>query len=93
MKIIAAGGVGSGADLIPLKRIGVWGVVIGKALYEGAVTIKEALEIALGFEKESIIFFEEMKGMVPQSEQQMVTELINQEKEHLRKLYDLRETF
>lgn len=45
-RIIAAGGVGSLKDLAALKRIGVYGVVIGKALYEGAFTLKEALKAA-----------------------------------------------
>lgn len=46
VRIIAAGGVGSLKDLVTLKRIGVNGVVIGKALYEGLFTLKEALKIA-----------------------------------------------
>ena len=45
-RIIAAGGVGNLKDLAALKRIGVYGVVIGKALYEGAFTLKEALKVA-----------------------------------------------
>lgn len=44
-RIIAAGGVGSLQDLSVLKRIGVYGVVIGKALYEGFFTLKEALKV------------------------------------------------
>ena len=42
-KIIAAGGIGSINDLIALKRFGVDGAVIGKALYEGRFTLKEAI--------------------------------------------------
>ena len=42
-KVIAAGGIGSINDLIALKRIGVEGAVIGKALYEGRFTLKEAI--------------------------------------------------
>ena len=44
MAIIAAGGIGSLDDLQALKRVGVAGAVIGKALYEGRFTLKEALE-------------------------------------------------
>jgi len=47
-KIIAAGGVGSLKDLAALKEIGVYGVVVGKALYEGAFKLSEALKIARG---------------------------------------------
>jgi len=43
-KIIAAGGIGRIGDLAALKDIGVEGAVIGKALYEGRFTLKEALE-------------------------------------------------
>jgi len=42
-KIIAAGGIGSINDLTALKSIGVEGAVIGKALYEGRFTLKEAI--------------------------------------------------
>ncbi len=42
-KVIAAGGIGSINDLIALKHIGVEGAVIGKALYEGRFTLKEAI--------------------------------------------------
>jgi phosphoribosylformimino-5-aminoimidazole carboxamide ribotide isomerase len=43
-KIIAAGGIGSIGDLAALKEIGVEGSVIGKALYEGRFTLKEAIQ-------------------------------------------------
>ncbi len=43
-KIVAAGGIGSIGDLVALKEIGVEGAVIGKALYEGRFTLKEAIE-------------------------------------------------
>ena len=50
VRIIAAGGVGSLNDLTVLKRIGVKAVVVGKALYEGVFTLKEAIKIAEGKE-------------------------------------------
>lgn len=43
-EIIAAGGIGCLNDLVELKKVGVEGVVIGKALYEGKFTLKEAIE-------------------------------------------------
>lgn len=46
--VIAAGGIRSLEDLIELKHIGVSGVVIGKALYEGMFTLKEALQVVGG---------------------------------------------
>jgi phosphoribosylformimino-5-aminoimidazole carboxamide ribotide isomerase len=44
VEIIAAGGIGGLNDLMALKGIGVEGAVIGKALYEGRFTLKEALQ-------------------------------------------------
>ncbi len=44
VEIIAAGGIGNLNDLTVLKRVGVKGAVIGKALYEGIFTLKEALK-------------------------------------------------
>jgi phosphoribosylformimino-5-aminoimidazole carboxamide ribotide isomerase len=43
-KIVAAGGIGSIGDLAALKEIGVEGAVIGKALYEGKFTLREAMQ-------------------------------------------------
>jgi len=48
VRVIAAGGVGSLKDLIALKGIGVWGVVIGKALYEGVLNLREAIKVIKG---------------------------------------------
>ena len=41
LKLIASGGVSSMDDLHELKSINVDGVIIGKAIYEGRVTLKE----------------------------------------------------
>jgi phosphoribosylformimino-5-aminoimidazole carboxamide ribotide isomerase len=43
IEVIAAGGIGTIADLVALKRVGVQGVVVGKALYEARFTLKEAI--------------------------------------------------
>ncbi len=49
LKIIASGGVGSIKDIENLKGIpGLFGVIVGKALYEGKLDFKEAKEIAEG---------------------------------------------
>jgi len=42
--IIAAGGIGTLKDLVALKRVGVDAAVVGKALYEGKFTLKQAIE-------------------------------------------------
>ena len=44
--VIAAGGISSLDHLRVLKRIGVEGAIIGKALYTGDIDLKKALEVA-----------------------------------------------
>lgn len=43
-RFLASGGISSWSDLPELKGLGVGGVVIGKALYEGVFTLEEALK-------------------------------------------------
>jgi phosphoribosylformimino-5-aminoimidazole carboxamide ribotide isomerase len=44
--VIASGGIRNAADVSELARAGVAGCIIGRALYEGTITIREALETA-----------------------------------------------
>jgi len=44
IKIIAAGGVRNLEDILELKKLGIYGVVVGRALYEGRISLKEAVE-------------------------------------------------
>ncbi len=44
LSIIASGGVGVLQDLIDLKSTGVAGAIVGKAIYEGRITLKELSE-------------------------------------------------
>jgi phosphoribosylformimino-5-aminoimidazole carboxamide ribotide isomerase len=49
--IVASGGVSDINDiraLLPLERLGVEGVITGKALYAGTLNLKQALEVARG---------------------------------------------
>lgn len=46
MQLIASGGVSSYNDLIQLKQIGADGAIIGKAIYEGKVSLNQLKEIA-----------------------------------------------
>ncbi|MGI9543762.1 MAG: HisA/HisF-related TIM barrel protein, partial [Cyclobacteriaceae bacterium] len=41
LKLIASGGVTTIEDINKLKAMGVYGVIIGKAIYEGNITLKE----------------------------------------------------
>ena len=46
MNIIASGGVSSLEDIRALKDAGIYGAILGKAYYTGAVDLREALEAA-----------------------------------------------
>ncbi|MCX7858052.1 MAG: 1-(5-phosphoribosyl)-5-[(5-phosphoribosylamino)methylideneamino] imidazole-4-carboxamide isomerase [Deltaproteobacteria bacterium] len=46
--IIASGGVATLMDLSLLSKIGVYGVVLGKAIYEKKIQIKDAIKLILG---------------------------------------------
>ncbi len=43
-EFIAAGGISSPSDLKNLERNGLWGAVIGKALYEGGIVLSDVLK-------------------------------------------------
>lgn len=46
MQIIASGGVSSIDDVKRLASLGIYGAIIGKAYYTGAIDLKEAIEVA-----------------------------------------------
>ncbi len=50
----------------------------------------QAIELGIGFEKDSIIFYNEMKNFVPQEDLAAIEEVIAEEKEHLLKLFELK---
>lgn len=45
VQIIASGGVSDKADLVELAKIGVHGTIVGKAFYNGAITLADMLEV------------------------------------------------
>lgn len=46
LRVIAAGGIGSAEDVARLARLGLAGAVIGRALYEGRLTLPQAMAAA-----------------------------------------------
>ena len=50
----------------------------------------KGLELAIGAEKDSILFYYEMKEIMPQRAQQTVNKIITEEKSHLRQLSELK---
>ncbi|MBQ1512423.1 MAG: 1-(5-phosphoribosyl)-5-((5-phosphoribosylamino)methylideneamino)imidazole-4-carboxamide isomerase, partial [Erysipelotrichaceae bacterium] len=47
LDLIASGGVSSLEDVKELRKMDIYGAIIGKAYYTGAIDLKEALEAAL----------------------------------------------
>lgn len=43
-EIVASGGISGIEDLLEVKRIGVYGAIVGRALYAGRISLKEAIE-------------------------------------------------
>ena len=46
MQIVASGGVSSLEDVIELRKLDLYGAIIGKAYYTGAIDLRNALEAA-----------------------------------------------
>jgi len=46
-KVIASGGVSSVSDLIELKNLGLSGAIVGKAIYSGAITLRELADVII----------------------------------------------
>ena len=48
LRIIGSGGVSSIKDLLALRSIGCAGAILGRAMYEGAVTVQDAIQAVKG---------------------------------------------
>lgn len=48
--VIASGGVGSIEHIRKLRELPIWGVIVGRSLYEGTVDLREAIRVAHGQE-------------------------------------------
>jgi len=62
----------------------------GEEIAKSIKSDKEAVEKGIGFEKDSIIFYEGMKKVVLEYDQKVVAALIAQEQMHLRQLTELK---
>lgn len=63
----------------------------GKTAARKVKTDREAVILGMGFEKDSIIFYEGMKKAVPPHDTKVVDEIIAQEKKHLIVLTELKD--
>ncbi len=62
----------------------------GKEVADKVQDDKEAIDLGIQFEKDSIVFYEAMKKAVREHEHKILDELITQEKDHLLKLSEIR---
>jgi len=62
----------------------------GESVAKSIKSDKEAIDKAIGFEKDSIIFYEGVKKVVPADDKKTVDALIYQEQSHLRQLTDMK---
>ena len=63
---------------------------IGERIAKASKTDKEVVDKGIGFEKDSIIFYEGMKKSVPEFDIKIIDQLIVQEQSHLKKLTELK---
>lgn len=50
----------------------------------------DGIDVALKFEKDSILFYEEMRKMVPENNRDLVDKLISEEKKHVAMLCEMK---
>jgi len=62
----------------------------GAVIAEKTKSDKEAIDLGVGFEKDSILFYTEMKKVVPEYDAKLIDQLITQEQDHLTKLTALK---
>ncbi|WP_027183557.1 ferritin-like domain-containing protein [Desulfovibrio inopinatus] len=59
---------------------------LAQRLAEKAKDKNEAIRMAMAFEKDTILFFMEMRELVPEAEKAFIAEIIEEERGHLKKL-------
>jgi len=62
----------------------------GEEIAKNTRSDRQAIDLGIGFEKDSILFYEGMKRVVPEYDHKVVDELIVQEKAHFKQLSDLK---
>jgi len=61
-----------------------------KEFVQKAIHAKDVFRLAIGFEKDAILYFMEFLPYLSESDRKIVSELIEQEKGHIRKLAELK---
>ncbi|RME38428.1 MAG: hypothetical protein D6793_02740 [Thermoflexia bacterium] len=59
------------------------------ALAQSIASAKEALQMALGFEKDTLLFYYDLRELMREADRAVVDEIIREEKAHVRRLASL----
>jgi len=63
---------------------------VAREIAQAVANSAEAIQIGIGAEKDSILFYSEMQHLVPERERNLVDKIIGEEKSHLRQLAELK---
>jgi len=66
---------------------------VARQMAQKASSPAEAIQIALGAEKDSIIFYCEMRDFIPERDRPIIDGIISEEKSHIRQLSSLKKQF
>ncbi|KPK97599.1 MAG: hypothetical protein AMJ95_08210 [Omnitrophica WOR_2 bacterium SM23_72] len=61
-----------------------------KEFSQNVKTVLDAIQYGLGFEKDAILFFSELKGYTSDTHKEVIQQLIDEEKQHIIYLLNLR---
>jgi rubrerythrin len=61
-----------------------------EAFNKNVKTVLDAIQYALGFEKDAILFFSELKAYASDTHKEVIQQLIDEEKQHIIYLVDLK---
>ena len=65
---------------------------VAREMAENVRSSAEAIQVALGAEKDSILFYYEMRNLVRERDRETVDKIIEEEKSHVRQLSDLKKS-
>ncbi len=66
---------------------------VARQMAQKASNAAEVMQIALGAEKDSILFYSEMRELVSEQDRPVVDKIINEERSHVRLLSDMKKKF
>jgi rubrerythrin len=64
----------------------------GEEIAKSVTTYQEAIDLGIKFEKDSILFYQQMRQVLIEKDRQVMDKIIEEEKNHLRKLIELKKT-